>query len=81
LGFTVNAWESIYFHVLTGENPVLNWLKGTALRPLLKALGQQEATEFLGVLGSRLKAAYPARGNTTLFPMPGSSSWRPVEVG
>ena len=45
LSFTVNAWETTYFHVLTGENPVLNWLKGTALRPLLSRLGEPAAAE------------------------------------
>jgi trans-aconitate 2-methyltransferase len=70
LGFTVNAWETTYFHVLTGENPVLDWLKGTALRPLLKRLEPQATTEFLGALGGRLRVAYPARGDTTVFPMP-----------
>ncbi len=28
------AWQTTYIHVLTGENPVLEWFKGTALRPL-----------------------------------------------
>jgi trans-aconitate 2-methyltransferase len=69
LGFTVNAWETAYIHVMTGENPVLEWLKGTALRPLLERLGR-EADGFLSALGSRLKTAYPAKGNVTLFPFP-----------
>jgi trans-aconitate 2-methyltransferase len=70
LGFAVNAWETAYIHVLTGENPVLEWLKGTALRPLLERLGPADKGEFLQELGSRLKAAYPARGDVTLFSMP-----------
>ena len=69
LDFTVNAWETTYCHVLAGENPVLEWLKGTALRPLMERLGQEEG-EFLQALGSRLKSAYPARGNLTLLSMP-----------
>jgi trans-aconitate 2-methyltransferase len=70
LGFRVNAWETTYIHVLTGEDPVLEWLKGTGLRPLLERLGTEEGGAFLQALGSRLKAAYPARGGVTLFPMP-----------
>ena len=38
LGLSVEAWETRYLHVLTGENPVLDWLRGTALRPVLAAL-------------------------------------------
>jgi trans-aconitate 2-methyltransferase len=70
LGFTVNAWETTYFHVLTGDHPVLDWLKGTALRPLLDRLGADDAGEFLRTLGARLQAAYPPRDGVTLFPMP-----------
>ena len=70
LGFSVDAWQTTYIHGLTGENPVLEWFKGTALRPLLKALEPQQADEFLQALGKRLKAAYPARGNVTVLPFP-----------
>jgi trans-aconitate 2-methyltransferase len=70
LGFRVNAWETTYIHVLSGENPVLEWLKGTGLRPLLGRLGSEEGKEFLQALGGRLKAAYPPRGSITLLPMP-----------
>ena len=53
LGFTVDAWQTTYMHVLSGENPVLEWFRGTALRPLLKVLGPQTQAEFLHELGDR----------------------------
>lgn len=70
LGFTVNAWQTTYIHVLTGENPVLEWFKGSALRPLLKALDAKDQAEFLAELGGKLKAAYPPRNGITLLPFP-----------
>jgi trans-aconitate 2-methyltransferase len=70
LGLTADAWQTTYFHILSGENPVLEWYKGTALRPLLKALGPKDQAEFLRELGDRLKAAYPAKGSVTLLPFP-----------
>jgi trans-aconitate 2-methyltransferase len=70
LGFVVDAWQTTYLHVLTGENPVLEWFKGTALRPLLNQLTPQTEEAFLHELGGRLKAAYPARGRVTLLPFP-----------
>jgi trans-aconitate 2-methyltransferase len=70
LGCTVNAWETTYFHVLTGENPVLEFLKGTGLRPLLERLEPADRVEFLESLSVRLKAAYPPRHGVTVFPMP-----------
>jgi trans-aconitate 2-methyltransferase len=68
LGFTVDAWQTTYVHVLTGTNPVLEWFKGTALRPLLDRLPAEAHDGFLAELGKRLRAAFPARGNVTLLP-------------
>lgn len=70
LGFAVNAWETHYVHVLRGENPVLEWLKGTGLRPLLEKLSGKESDAFMRTLADRLRVSYPARGGVTLFPFP-----------
>jgi trans-aconitate 2-methyltransferase len=70
LNFAVNAWETTYVHVLRGDNPVRDWLEGTALRLLLARLDSQAAGQFLIELGSRLKAAYPPTGDVTLFAFP-----------
>ncbi|MCZ9336321.1 trans-aconitate methyltransferase, partial [Streptomyces sp. TRM76130] len=39
LGCAADVWETTYVHLLTGEDPVLDWVRGTALRPVLDALG------------------------------------------
>jgi len=70
LGLSANIWQTTYLHVLTGDNAVLEWLKGTALRPLLAALPDAERPEFLDELNRRLLAEYPPRGEVTLFPFP-----------
>jgi trans-aconitate 2-methyltransferase len=70
LGFQVNAWQTTYMHVLTGENPVLDWLKGTALQALLERLEPSLAEAFLADVGARFKTAYPPVNRTTLFPFP-----------
>ena len=70
LGFQVDAWQTSYIHVLTGENPVLEWYKGTALRPLLGRLAPRAEEEFLHALDNRFKAAFPARSGVTLLPFP-----------
>jgi len=68
-GFTVNSWETTYNHILAGENAPLEWLKGTALRPLLEKLDAEERPRFMDALTTRLNIAYPSRGGVTLFPM------------
>jgi trans-aconitate 2-methyltransferase len=70
LGLTVDAWQTTYVHVLSGENPVLEWFKGSALRPLLNVLEPQAQADFLHEVGDRLKATYPPRGAVTLLSFP-----------
>lgn len=37
-GLSVDVWETTYLHLLQGEDPVLEWVRGTGLRPILAAL-------------------------------------------
>ncbi|NVI89007.1 trans-aconitate 2-methyltransferase [Actinomadura sp. BRA 177] len=67
-GCAVDAWETTYAQVLHGEDPVLEWVKGTALRPVLMALDPDEAGEFLAAYRERLRQAYPAAPYGTVFP-------------
>jgi trans-aconitate 2-methyltransferase len=59
LGCAVDAWETTYAHVLTGSDPVLDWVRGTALRPVLAALSPAEAADFEADYGAALRSAYP----------------------
>jgi len=70
LGCTVDAWETTYLHLLQGEDPVLDWVKGTALRPVLTLLADDpEAREaFLAEYRDALREAYPAREFGVPFP-------------
>jgi trans-aconitate 2-methyltransferase len=68
LGLSVDAWETTYLHVLQGPDPVTEWYKGTGLRPVLGALGRDDAAEFLGEYSERVRAAYPAASYGTVLP-------------
>ncbi|MGB3443827.1 MAG: trans-aconitate 2-methyltransferase [Actinophytocola sp.] len=68
-GCAVDAWETTYLHRLTGADPVLEWVTGTALRPIRTALSDEDWTEFRAELAPRLRAEYPERvDGTTWFP-------------
>jgi trans-aconitate 2-methyltransferase len=67
-GCDVDAWETTYAQVLQGDDPVLEWVKGTALRPVLTALDPGETGEFLTEYRDRLRRAYPAAPYGTVFP-------------
>ncbi len=70
LGCSLDVWESTYLHVLPGEDPVLDWTKGTALRPVLTALEDDPAVRdaFLDAYRDALRAAYPPGTHGTVFP-------------
>jgi trans-aconitate 2-methyltransferase len=67
-GLEVDVWETTYVHVLHGPDPVLEWVRGTALRPVHAALSKPDAEAFEAELGRRLRAAYPPTPHGTLFP-------------
>ncbi|MFE9096613.1 trans-aconitate 2-methyltransferase [Streptomyces sp. NPDC007264] len=67
LGCTADVWETTYLHLLEGEDPVLDWVKGTGLRPVLTELGD-EAEEFLADYRTALREAYPRTAHGTVFP-------------
>jgi trans-aconitate 2-methyltransferase len=67
-GCEVDAWETTYLHILHGDDPVLEWFKGSGLRPVLAALDAGQAEEFLAEYGERLRAAYPPRPFGTVLP-------------
>src|SRR5262249_52772622 len=68
MGLKIDAWETIYQHILPGKDAVLEWMKGTGLRPVMKALQGAELEEFLAAYGEKLRAAYPETPAGTQFP-------------
>jgi trans-aconitate 2-methyltransferase len=69
LGCAVDAWETTYLHVLRGADPVLEWVKGSALRRVLRALGAgPEREAFLAEYAALLREAYPAGPLGTVLP-------------
>lgn len=68
LGLRATVWETTYQHVLQGDDPVLEWTAGTALRPVLARLDAAEQQAFRDEYGPLLRAAYPRRSFGTLFP-------------
>lgn len=69
----IDIWSTQYLHILRGADAVLEWMKGTALRPYLSALADDPPMRgaFLSALGARLAEAFPAGPDgATLLPFP-----------
>ena len=64
----LDLWETTYYHVLEGENPVVEWTKGSILQPILAQLDAAEGKLFLERYGILVQQAYPrgADGKTIL---------------
>lgn len=67
-GCAADAWETTYQQVLPGKDPVLEWVRGTGLRPVLAALPPGDAADFEKEYSALLREAYPATRHGTAFP-------------
>ncbi len=66
---SVDVWETTYVQRLSGPDPVLEWVSGTALRPVRAALSPSDWDAYVAELAPRLREAYPQRADsTTWFP-------------
>ena len=67
-GCDVDAWETTYLHVLPGQDPVVDWYRGSGLRPVLAALPPALAEEFVAGYRERIREAYPPAPFGTVLP-------------
>ncbi|MBI3438659.1 MAG: methyltransferase domain-containing protein [Proteobacteria bacterium] len=69
LGAKLDVWSTAYLHILEGEDAVLKWISGSALRPYFARLRGNERTGFEADLAARLRRAYPPEiDGRTYFP-------------
>jgi trans-aconitate 2-methyltransferase len=68
LGLRVDAWETTYLHLLTGDDPVFGWISGTGARPVLQALPDDLREVFVAEYKELLRAAYPPGPHGTFLP-------------
>ena len=74
----IDMWETLYTHVLTGENAVAEWVKGTALIPVMNGLKALVGADAGGMTANnglhqrfwvdycaRTNAVYPRRADGT----------------
>lgn len=54
-----DMWQTKYYHRLDGHKSLLEWVKGTRLRPYLDAMDAGRAQDFEAEILRRTEAAYP----------------------
>lgn len=68
---TVDVWRTTYQHPLADHGAVVEWFKGTGLRPFLAPLTDEERVAFLQEYQARITQGYPALADgTVLLPFP-----------
>jgi trans-aconitate 2-methyltransferase len=70
LAAKLDLWITEYYHILEGPEGILDWFRGTGLRPFLEALStDEERARFEALLLKSYSAAYPRRPDgRVLFP-------------
>lgn len=69
MGAELDQWDTIYQQVMGGPRAILDWVKGSALRPFLARLDANQAEAFEQAYLAALAGAYPELvGGHSLFP-------------
>lgn len=56
-------WQTTYCHRMPSHDSIMEWYKGTGLRPYIDALGETDAQDFLCEVKERVRQEYPIQKN------------------
>lgn len=59
----ISMWSTTYYHVMESHDDILEWYRGTGLRPYLEALNESERPDFIQDIREQVKLRYPAQKN------------------
>jgi trans-aconitate 2-methyltransferase len=57
----LDIWHTVYNHVMAGPDAIVEWFRGSALRPFLSVLNTDMRRGFVAEYSARIARAYPAR--------------------
>jgi trans-aconitate 2-methyltransferase len=57
----LDIWHTVYNHVMAGPDAIVEWFRGSALRPFLSVLNADMRRGFVAEYNARIARAYPAR--------------------
>jgi trans-aconitate 2-methyltransferase len=67
----VDVWRTTYYHSLADSNAIVEWFKGSGLRPFLAPLNDAERAEYLERYSAAVRRAFPAlKDGSVMLPFP-----------
>jgi trans-aconitate 2-methyltransferase len=67
----VDIWRTTYHHPMPGAKAIVEWFRGSGMRPFLDLLSSSETVEFLAQYENEITEAYPEDSSgTSLLPFP-----------
>ena len=67
----LEIWQTTYWHILERPTSIVEWMRGTGLRPYLERLPAEEQETFLAAYQAKVEKAFPAQPDGgALFPFP-----------
>lgn len=58
-----NIWQTTYLHRMPSHESIMEWYKGSGLRPYLSALSESDAEKFENEVFTKVIEAYPKQKN------------------
>ena len=62
-----SMWDTVYYHVMKSHNEILEWYRGTGLRPYLACLSDDKKAEFEDDVMEKLIQQYPRQKNGSII--------------
>lgn len=63
----VTMWETTYYHIVPSHDSIIEWYKGSGLRPYLEALNKLEKQEFTDDLLDLVKSVFPIQADSSVI--------------
>lgn len=60
---TFDIWETIYYHQMPSIDAMIEWIKGTRLRPYLNALNETDSQALIGEIAQKAASVYKRQKN------------------
>lgn len=58
-----SMWETVYYHKMPSHTSIMDWYKGTGLRPYLAVLNKTDAADFESDVYNEVVKAYPKQSS------------------